>query len=145
MNDDVSQLAPLLLLGAVVAGWIVQTLLSWRQSKAFARDTARLRHSGQVSVGSGGRRYRGGRAFVAIAVDERGTVRDALVLRGWTTAARARPLPEVVGRRAEHLVRRGGPEDLPEPTREAARQAAELLLAARRSARNAKEATTTTA
>ncbi len=134
---------PLLLLGAVVAGWVVQTLLSWRQARAFTRDTARLRESGQVSVGSGGRRYRGGRAFVAVAVDERGTVRDALVLRGWTTTARAKPLPQVLGRRVEQLSRDGDLADLTGSAREAARQAAQLMISARRTPRE-REATTTT-
>lgn len=140
MND----LSPALLLGAVVAGGVVQMLLSSRQSRAFARETATLRSNGQVCVGSGGRRYRGGRAFVALAVDERGTVRDALVLRGWTTAARARPLPEVLGCRVEPLARGQGPADLTGPAREAAQHAAELLLAARRAAPRTGEATTTT-
>jgi DNA-binding transcriptional regulator of glucitol operon len=139
-------MTPFLLLAAVVAGWIVQTMLSWRQSRQFRLDTARLRESGQVTVGSGGRRYRGGRAFVALAVDERGTVRDALVLRGWTTFARAVPLPAVVGRRTDHLLREGALPGLEGPARAACREAADLLVTARRAAgaRRPEEAPTPT-
>jgi hypothetical protein len=64
---------------------------------------------------------------VAIAVDDSGVVRDAITLRGWTTFARARPLPDVIGLRAKQIK---GPREipgLPRQQREAARQAAELL------------------
>ena len=50
---------------------------------AFNRQVLRLRASGTVSVGHGGKRYRGGRAYVAIAVDDHGIVRDAISLRGF--------------------------------------------------------------
>ena len=85
-------MTPLLLLAAVVGGTIVQQVLAYRQSQEFNRATRALRKDGAVSVGRGGRRYRGGRAFVAIAVDDRGFVRNAVSLQGWTTFARSRPL-----------------------------------------------------
>lgn len=116
-----------LLLGAVVAGWVVQTLLTYRQSMAFRRQAAALRQRGTVSVGAGGRRYRGGRAFVALAVDESGRVRDAIVLRGWTTFSRARPLPAVVGQRAGKLTGAAEVPGLETNEREACREAATLL------------------
>jgi glucitol operon activator protein len=117
----------LAILAAVVAGWMVQLYLSYKQSMAFNRDVRGLRSAGRVSVGVGGTRYRGGRAFVAIAFDDSGVVRDAITLRGWTTFARARPLPDVIGLRAKQIK---GPREipgLPRQQREAARQAAELL------------------
>lgn len=117
----------LAILAAVVAGWMVQLYLSYQQQMAFNRDVLGLRRSGRVSVGVGGTRYRGGRAFVAIAVDDSGVVRDAVTLRGWTTFARARRLPGVIGHRAREI--RGTREipGLDRQQREAARQAAELL------------------
>ncbi|MGD9961669.1 transcriptional regulator GutM [Nocardioides sp.] len=115
------------LLAAVVAGWIVQLFLTYKQSMAFNEEVRKLRVSGRVSVGVAGRRYRGGRAFVAIAVDESGVIRDAIMLRGWTTFARARPLPGLLDLRTSVVT---GSQELPgvsRTQREAARQAVELL------------------
>jgi glucitol operon activator protein len=126
------------LLGAVVAGWVIQSFMTFRQSMAFNDDVRKLRASGTVSVGVGGRRYRGGRAFVAIAVDDRGIVRDAITLRGFTTFARACPLPALVGTRVNKLA---GDRDIPRVSkaqRLAAEQAATLYrLGKERTARNA--------
>lgn len=120
-------MTPYLLLGAVVAGWMVQLYFSYRQSMAFNRSVTRLRADGTVSVGAGGRRYRGGRAFVAIAVDERGIVRNAITLQGFTTFARSRPLPALFDVKVSQV---RGDRDVPGLTaqqRDAARQAATLL------------------
>lgn len=139
---------PAVLLAAVVAGWAVQMLLGYRQSRAFRRDTALLQPYGQITVGTGGRRYRGGRAFVALAVDAGGKVRAASVLRGWTTFARSRSLEAVVGKRVTTLAAQTPVSGLDAPVRDACRQAAELLIMARRSRSvppSPKEANTTTA
>ena len=82
---------------------------------------------GTVSVGVAGNRYRGGRSFVAIAVDDHGIVRDALTLRGWTTFARARPLPGLLGLKANQVKGTREVPDISRQQREAARQAVELL------------------
>jgi DNA-binding transcriptional regulator of glucitol operon len=116
---------PLLLLGAVVAGWLVQLWLTYRQSMSFNDDVRRLRPSGTVSVGSGGRRYRGGRAFVALA--ERGVVADAIQLKGFTTFARSRRFTEVLGLKASQLRGQRDVPGLSPKQREAVRQAAELF------------------
>lgn len=119
------------LLAAVVAGWIPQLYLTYRQSMAFNDDVRRLRTSGTVSVGVAGKRYRGGRAFVAIAVDDHGIVRDAITLSGFTTFARAKPLPALFDVKLSVLC---GERDVPHTSRQqrqAARQAAELLREAR--------------
>ena len=113
----------ILVLAAVVAGWIVQLMLSYRQSSAFNLAVRELRRSGTVSVGSAGRRYRGGRAFVALAVDDHGIVRDALSLSGWTTFARPRSVPWLVGLKVNQV---RGDRDQPQLShrlREAAREA----------------------
>lgn len=118
---------PILLLGAVAAGWMVQLYLTYQQSMAFNRSVTALRKDGTVSVGVAGRRYRGGRAFVAIAVDERGVVRNALGLSGWTTFARSRPLPALFDVKVNQV---RGDKVIPGLTpqqRDAARQAATLL------------------
>lgn len=139
---------PAVLLAAVVAGWVVQMLLGYRQSRAFRRETALLQAYGQITVGTGGRRYRGGRAFVALAVDAGGCVRAATVLRGWTTFARSHPLDAVVGKRLNRLAAQTPLSGLDMPVRDACRQAAELLIQARRSKsspRSPEEVTKTTA
>jgi DNA-binding transcriptional regulator of glucitol operon len=94
---------PILLLVALVAGWMVQMYFTYQQSTAFNRQVRALRGSGTVSVGVGGRRYRGGRAFVALALDDQGVVRDALVLSGWTTLRRGRRLDALVGVKARRI------------------------------------------
>ena len=120
----------LILLAAVVGGWIVQAYLTYQQSVAFQQQVRalRLRNPGMpVSVGIGGKRYRGGRAYVALAVDEHRIVRDALTLSGWTTFARGKACPPLVGAKANQIL---GDRDYPGLTkqqREAARQAVELL------------------
>ena len=83
-----------------------------------------------MSVGAGGKRYRGGRAFVAIAVDDDGVVRDASVpQRLHHLRPRAKAVPELLGLRLNVL--RGEREigGLSRAQREAARQAAELFEA----------------
>lgn len=120
-------MTPLLLLAAVVGGTIIQQLFAYKQSQEFNRATRELRKDGAVSVGRGGKRYRGGRAFVAIAVDDRGIVRNAITLQGWTTFARSRPLPALFGVKVSVL---RGDRDLTGVSpqqREAARQAADFL------------------
>ena len=109
----------------MVGGWAVQLYLTYQQSMAFNRQVLRLRASGTVSVGRGGS-YRGGRAYVAIAVDDHGIVQDAISLRGFTTFAR-RPAPPLFDLKV-NAVR--GERDIPQLSRqqrEAARQAALLL------------------
>jgi DNA-binding transcriptional regulator of glucitol operon len=116
---------------AVVAGWMVQLYMTYRQATAFNGEVRTLRKSGAVSVGVGGRRYRGGRAYVAIAIDDADVVRDAITLQGFTTFARARALPAL---RGQCLGRLDGDADVPELSRkqrEAARQAASLYLEGR--------------
>lgn len=124
-----------IIIGALVAGWLVQIFFTYRQSMAFNDDVRRLRTSGTVSVGVGGNRYKGRRSFVAVAVDDAGVVRDAITLGGLTTFARAKPLPGVLGVKVSVL---RGDRALPHVSssqRLAARQAAELYDAARTTVR----------
>lgn len=123
MNDS----ALLLLLPVVVVALVVQTVMSLRQAKSFTRAVTALRRKGTVAVGVGGRRYRGGRAYVALVTEGSGTVVDALVIRGFTTLARARPLSSVRGVRLARLCSAGDIAGLRANEREAARQAAQTL------------------
>ena len=91
---------------AVVGGWFVQLLLTHRQTTAFTNATRQLRTRGTVAIGTGGRRYRGGEAFVAIAVDPQGAVADAITLRGWTTFARPAAMPGLLRTAAVDALRR---------------------------------------
>ena len=117
----------LLILSTVVVGWIFQLYLSYRQGVAFTGDARALRAAGTVSIGVGGNRYRGGRAYVAIAFDDRGIVRDAISLSGWTTFARAQALPQLVGLRLNVLRGERDIDGVSAPKRKAARQAAEFV------------------
>jgi glucitol operon activator protein len=116
-----------LILTALVLGWILQLFLSYRQAMAFTTDARALRRAGTVSVGVGGNRYRGGRAYVAIAVDDAGIVRDAISLSGWTTFARGKALPQLIGLRLNVLRGDRDIDGLSKPKRIAARQAADLM------------------
>lgn len=117
----------LVLLLAVVAGWLLQLVLAFRQSTDFNRCVLAMRRRGTVAVGTAGRRYRGGRAFVAVAVDGSGVIREAISLQGWTTFARERPLMALVGLTAARV---SGPQELAGLTtqqREAARDATRTI------------------
>jgi len=118
---------PLLLLAAVVAGWLVQMYLAYQQSRSFNDQVRKLQRSGTVSVGVAGKRYRGGRAFVAVAVDDTRIVRDAMSLSGWTTFARGRRLPGLVGAKANQVKGERDYPGLSKQQREAARQAVTFL------------------
>jgi glucitol operon activator protein len=122
----------LIVLAAVVAGWIVQAYLSFNQQLAFNKQVVALKRHGTVTVGVAGKRYRGGRAFVALALDERGVVADTLTLSGWTTFARGRRLAPLVGSTATQIK---GDREIPglsKQQRDAAREALVLLDQERR-------------
>ena len=121
------------LLGAVVIGWLGQLYTTYRQAMDFNRQVRTMRPFGTVSVGVGGRRYRGGRAYVAIAVDDAGIVRRAVSLSGFTTFARGREVPALEGVRVNVLAGERQVDGLSKPQRLAARQAATLLKQGKKS------------
>jgi DNA-binding transcriptional regulator of glucitol operon len=118
-----------LLLLAVVAGWLVQTWLTLRQTRAYLRAVAHLRRSGTVSTGKAGRRYRGGVAFVSLATDGK-RVTGALRLKGFTTFARPSELPALVGLRLGVLAGDRPIAGLTDNERNAAREAVRSLRSA---------------
>ena len=85
------------LLLVVAAMWVAQLALAYMQAKRFQADLKALRMQGTCAVGLGGKRYRGGRAFVAVTVDKNEIVVDALVLKGFTVFAQSRKLSNYIG------------------------------------------------
>jgi DNA-binding transcriptional regulator of glucitol operon len=85
------------LLLVIAAMWASQLALAFMQAKRFQADLKGLRMQGTCAVGMGGRRYRGGRAFVALTVDENEIVVDGLVLKGLTVFAQSRKLGSYIG------------------------------------------------
>lgn len=119
-------MSPMLLIAAIVAGWMVQMYLCYQQSTAFNRQVLALRRRGTVSVGAAGKRYRGGRAFVAIAVDDHGIVRDALSLTGFTTMARGKPVPGLFDVKTSRILSSAPLPGVSTTQHEAAKQAVDL-------------------
>ncbi len=77
--------------------WLFQLWFAYKQSKIFQNDIRGLRAQGTMAIGMGGRRYRGGRAFVALTADESGVVKDGMVLKGFTIFARSKPIDTYTG------------------------------------------------
>jgi DNA-binding transcriptional regulator of glucitol operon len=77
--------------------WLFQLWFAYKQSKIFQNYIRGLRAQGTMAIGMGGRRYRGGRAFVALTADENGVVKDGMVLKGFTIFARSKPINTYTG------------------------------------------------
>jgi DNA-binding transcriptional regulator of glucitol operon len=116
-----------LVLGAVVIGMFLQVYTTYRQTKAFGAAVRELRKHGNMSIGGAGKRYRGGKAFVAIAADANGRVTKAISLSGWTTLARPRELPTVKGLTVSRLRGKGSITAIDPRVRDALQHAAETL------------------
>ena len=77
--------------------WAIQLFFAWRQAQRFQKQLASLRKLGTVAIGVGGRRYRGGRAYVALVADENAIVQDGLLLTGMTVIAKGKPFADYKG------------------------------------------------
>jgi DNA-binding transcriptional regulator of glucitol operon len=77
--------------------WLFQLWFAYKQAKIFQEDIRGLRRQGTMAIGVGGRRYRGGRAFVALTCDEDGIVKDGMVLKGFTIFAKSKQLSTHTG------------------------------------------------
>lgn len=77
--------------------WMFQLWFAFKQAKFFQADVGALRKEGTMAIGMGGRRYRGGRAFVALTCDESGVVKRGMVLKGFTIFARSKALDTYTG------------------------------------------------
>ena len=113
----------------IIAGmWVFQLWMAVKQSQRFSAQLREIREPGTTTmVGMGGYRYRGGRAFVALAHKD-GIVTGARVLTGLSVFANGKPLDEVVGKTLTELAKG---EPIPGHKKKvslAAQNAAETLL-----------------
>jgi DNA-binding transcriptional regulator of glucitol operon len=107
--------------------WVFQLFFTYRQAMKFNDHLKPLRQAGRTAVGLGGKRYRGGRAFVALA-HQGDEVVDARVMTGFTVFAKAIPAPELVGLSLTLLASDDDIPNLKAKVRSAAQMAAKTLL-----------------
>lgn len=116
----------ILLLIAVM--WVFQLYMAVKQSQRFADALKEIRTPGTTTtVGMGGFRYKGGRAFVALAQKD-GIVTGAKILTGLTVFANAQPFNELVGHKLTDLAEGKGLENSKKKVVEATKMAAKTLL-----------------
>ena len=77
--------------------WAVQLYFAWKQAQRFQKQLETLKKSGTVAIGIGGKRYRGGRAYVALSANDKGVITDGLVLSGLTVIAKGQPFADYKG------------------------------------------------
>ena len=114
---------------AIGVMWVLQILLTYRQAMRFNDTLKPLRMQGRTAIGQGGKLYKGGRAFVAIA-EKSGSVVDARVMTGLTVLAAPKPCPELIGLSLTRLAEDGNIPGLSVKVRSAAQMAAATLLKA---------------
>lgn len=107
--------------------WVIQLYMTYRQSMRFNDVLKPLRAQGRVAVGLGGKYYKGGRAFVAIA-EKGGEVVDARIMTGATVFAKPQELSLLKGLSLTHLASDEPIANLKDKARSAARMAATTLL-----------------
>lgn len=107
--------------------WVFQLILTYRQAMRFNDTLKPLRAQGRTAVGMGGKRYRGGRAFVAVAEKE-GIVVDARIMTGFTVFAAPKPCPELIGLSLTRLSEDGDIPGVSRKAKLAAQMAADTLL-----------------
>lgn len=112
----------------LVAGWLLQLGLAYRQAGLFRRAVDELRTPGTTTaVGVGGGGWGRPRAYVALSTGADGLVREGRRLQGVTVWARPRDVPELRGRALADLAAEGQGDR----TARAAAMAARTLLDAR--------------
>jgi DNA-binding transcriptional regulator of glucitol operon len=108
--------------------WVFQLYLAVKQSQRFTDQLREIRTEGTTTaVGTGGYRYRGGRAFVALAHKD-GVVTGAKKMTGLTVFQSAKPFPEVIGMHIRDLAVGKGIEGLRFKLVEATKMSATTLL-----------------
>jgi DNA-binding transcriptional regulator of glucitol operon len=108
--------------------WVFQLYLAVKQSQKFTDQLKEIRTPGTTtSVGYGGYRYRGGRAFVALAHKD-GIVTGARKMTGITVFQAAKPFPEVEGLHIRDLAEGKGMDGLRFKLVEATKMSASTLL-----------------
>ena len=112
----------------IAAMWVFQLYLAVKQSQRFSDQIRAIRTPGTTtSVGVGGYRYKGGRAFVAIAQKD-GIVTGARVLSGLSVFANSQPWERPIGMHIRDLAEGQGLEEEKKKVVEGAKMAAKTLL-----------------
>jgi glucitol operon activator protein len=106
IRSSMSPAAAVLVVVALAVGWVAQMALAYRQAIVFQRQVKSLKRLGPTATGRSGSRLKG-IAYCALAVDARGRVAGALLLRGYTVFARPKPLPDLLGVPVQELTSRG--------------------------------------
>ncbi len=120
--------------GLIIAAWISQLVLSYRQAIAFSHRVADMRRKGTVAVGLGRGRLRS-RVYAIISVSRDDRVVAAEALRGLTTLSASKPLPGLPGLPFERLCDTPAVADFDKPLREALCQAVSTIREDRASRR----------
>ena len=112
----------------IAAMWVFQLYLAVKQSQRFSDQIRDIRTPGTTtSVGVGGYRYKGGRAFVAIAQKD-GIVTGARVLSGLSVFANSQPWDRPIGMHIRDLAEGKGLDEEKKKVVEGAKMAAKTLL-----------------
>lgn len=90
----------------LIAGmWVFQLYLTVKQSQRFQDSVKAIRTEGTTTaIGLGGFRYRGGRAFVALAQKD-GVVTGVRVLTGFSVLSNPKPFSVLEGRLVRDLLK----------------------------------------
>lgn len=90
----------------LIAGmWVFQLYLTVKQSQRFQDSVKAIRTEGTTTaIGLGGFRYKGGRAFVALAQKD-GVVTGVRVLTGLSVLSNPKPFPSLEGRLVKDLLK----------------------------------------
>jgi len=89
---------------ALGIAWAIQLFFAWRQAQRFQKQLSTLRKEGVVAIGVGGRRYRGGRAYVALVANESGVISNGLLLSGITVMAKGKPFTDYKGFHIKEII-----------------------------------------
>jgi len=88
--------------GLLVAMWVLQMYLAARQARAFMTEVRRLRGLGPTAIGASSQSRLKRRTYVAIAAKD-GHVVGAVRIAGLTVWARPKPAPQLHGRTLDEL------------------------------------------
>ncbi|NOX61961.1 MAG: transcriptional regulator [Chloroflexi bacterium] len=88
----------------IAIAWALQLALTLWQTRRFYRRLYELRRDGRSAIGMAGSIYRG-RIYVILVVSEDNIIRHAEKLSGWTVFASLRPVPILVGKPLDLLLK----------------------------------------
>ncbi|MCL4299387.1 MAG: transcriptional regulator [Anaerolineae bacterium] len=114
----------------LVALWLIQFGLAYRQMRHFYQRMITLRRSGLTAVGLSGNRYKG-RAYAVLTIDEDDRIIHAEQFSGWTVFAQLKPIPQLIGMSLQELLNNEAGLPVSKKLRPAFANAARDLQAAR--------------